>query len=260
LADYATVRELPVHGTSVITELAELGFREAVFGRRRLYLAPAIAGHAVKIDLFLKSMRRLPESASGNRRSAFAVALTDLPLMFIRQYLRGGMMRLLISEFHVGQVPRPLHELVVTLTARKRGLPVVEPLGAGVQWAGPGIYRGWFLTRALEGQTLWDLLVAGGDPDVRRAALHQTRVAIDLLHEGGLDHADLNFHNLFVRTARRPLQVIMLDLDKARLYPGALPQTRRLANFSRLARSAHKLEKAGAILTPEERTMLGLIR
>jgi hypothetical protein len=63
LADRATVRELPVHGTSVITELAELAFREAVFGRRRLYLAPEIAGHAVKIPLFLKSMHRLPQSA-----------------------------------------------------------------------------------------------------------------------------------------------------------------------------------------------------
>jgi Lipopolysaccharide kinase (Kdo/WaaP) family len=247
-----------VHDTSLITELAELGFREAVFGQRRLYLAPEIAGHAAEIDLLLRSNDRLNQPALGNRRSAFPVALSGSPPMFVRRYLRGGMMRLLISEFYLGQVPRPLHELVVTLAARQRRLPIVEPLGAGVPWVGPGIYRGWFLTRALEGQTMWDLLLAGAGPEVRQAAFRQARDTIERLHEGGLYHADLNFHNLFVRMGETAARVIMLDLDKARLYPGSLPDRLRIANFSRLARSARRLEQAGATLTADERAVVGL--
>lgn len=117
---------------------------------------------------------------------------------------------------------------------------------------------GWFLTRALEGATLWNLLLSGGEPDTRRRALEQARVSIDRLHEGGLYHADLNFHNLFVSTGAAPLQVVVLDLDKARLYPAPLSSARRRRNFRRLARSALKLIKAGVILTPAESAILGV--
>jgi hypothetical protein len=35
---------------------------------------------------------------------------------------------------------------------------------------------------------------------------------------------------------------VILDLDKAQLYDGAVPSSRRVANFARLKRSAHKLD------------------
>jgi 3-deoxy-D-manno-octulosonic acid kinase len=241
---------------SLSTELTELGFRVADFGRRRFYLAPEIADHAAAIDSFLTSINRLPQAALGNRRSAYPMAIAGLPPMFVRRYLRGGMMRHLSSELYLGQAPRPLHELAVTAAARKRGLPIVEPMGAGVQWVAPGVYRGWFLTRALEGETLWQLLLERRDPETRRAALIESRASIDRLHEGGLYHADLNFHNLFV-CAGDP-RVVVLDLDKARLYPGALAARLSQANFRRLSRSARRLEQAGARLTSHERTTLGL--
>jgi hypothetical protein len=245
-----------MHRPSLSTELAELGFRTADFGRRRLYLASEIADHAAAIDSFLRSINRLPQSALGNRRSAYPVALPGLPPMFVRRNLRGGMMRHLGSELYLGQAPRPLHELAVTAAARKRGLPIVEPIGAGVQWVGPRIYRGWFLTRALQGETLWQVLLARRDPEIRRAAVIESRATIDRLHDGGLYHADLNFHNLFV-CAGEP-RVVVLDLDKARLYPGPLAPRLRDANFRRLARSARRLEQGGARLTRSERTKLGL--
>jgi lipopolysaccharide kinase (Kdo/WaaP) family protein len=239
-------------------DLDKLGFPETVFGRRRLYLAPELAGQASSIDLHLKWLDRRREPASGNRRSAFAVQLDGLPPMFMRRYRRGGMMRFLVSDLYVGEAPRPLQELAVTLTARKRGLPVAQPLGAAMQWLAPGLYRGWFLTRALEGRTLWDLLLYDTDQATRRQALEQARVSIERLHEGGLYHADLNFHNLFVCEGERPLRVVVLDLDKARLYPAALPQSLRRANFKRLARSARRLAAAGAVLSGSERDVAGL--
>ena len=122
---------------------------------------------------------------------------------------------------------------MVNAAAYQRGLPVVEPLGAMVEALGPGLYRGWFLTRALEGATLWNLLLDGGEAAVRRMALEQTRGIIKRLHDGGLYHADLNFHNLFVCTSADPFAVVVLDLDKARLYPGPLAPALRRRNLRR---------------------------
>ncbi|MGO9059856.1 MAG: lipopolysaccharide kinase InaA family protein [Candidatus Binataceae bacterium] len=238
-------------------ELAELGFREAVFGRRCLYLTSQLADRAQMIERRLTSLDPSGAGAAGNRRSAMAITMDNLPPMFARRYRRGGLMRFLVAELYTGLTPRPLRELVVNARARQRGLPVVEPLGAMVELFGPCFYWGWFLTRALEGATLWNLLLAGGEAAMRRQALEQARVSIDRLHRGGLYHADLNFHNLFVRTSESSLQVVLLDLDKARLYPGPLTAALRRRNFHRLGRSALKLIKAGAFLTPEEATILG---
>lgn len=240
-------------------ELAELAFREVVLGRRRLYLAGPIAGHAEAINQRLTSAPCAGEQAAGNRRSAIALTITDLPPMFARRCRRGGLMRFLVSELYAGLMPRPLHELLVTAAARQRGLPVVEPLGAIIERPAPLLYRGWFLTRALDGVTLWNLLLGCANRDIRREALEQARVSIDRLHGGGLYHADLNFHNLFVCTGEQPLRVVMLDLDKARLYRSALPASRRRANFDRLARSARKLCASGAVLADQEREIIGII-
>ncbi len=109
---------------------------------------------------------------------------------------------------------------MVTAAARQRDLPVVEAMGAMVETAGPCLYRGWFLTRALDGVTLWNLLLSG-ERD-RAEAIAQARTSVDRLHDGGLYRADLNFHNLFVCGDERPPRVVALDLDKARLYPDAL--------------------------------------
>jgi len=238
-------------------ELVKLGFREAIFGHRRLYLAPDVAPHALTIDRHLAAIAKAPASGLGNRRSAVSLAIAGLPPMFARRYRRGGMMRFLVSEVYAGLAPRPLQELMVTATAHQRALPVVEPLGAGVEWLATGVYRGWFLTRALQGETLWELLLNRSDADIRRQALEQARTTIDRLHDGGLYHADLNFHNLFVSYGTPP-RVVALDLDKARLYPQSLSPARRRANFGRLTRSARKLIEAGAILTAAQRAILGI--
>jgi hypothetical protein len=247
-----------VTAASLTGELAGLGFSEVAFGRRRLNVVRQLAGQAQMIDSHLSSIDPSDTAAAGNRRSAVAVTIDGLPPMFVRRSRRGGLMRFLWSELYVGFAPRPLRELVVNAAACQRGLPVVEPLGAMVETLGPGLYRGWFLTRALEGATLWNLLLNGGEAAVRRMALEQTRASIKRLHDGGLYHADLNFHNLFVCTGAAPFAVVVLDLDKARLYPDPLTPALRRRNFRRMGRSALKLIKAGALLTPEEAALLGL--
>jgi 3-deoxy-D-manno-octulosonic acid kinase len=247
-----------VRTATVRGQLAALAFREVVFGRRRLYLAGEIANHAEAINRYLISAPRAGEQAAGNRRSAIALTIADLPPMFARRYRRGGLMRFVVAELYAGLVARPLRELMVAAAARQRDLPVVEALGAMVETAGPYLYRGCFLTRALDGVTLWSLLLSGR-PELRAEALAQARATVDRLHEGGLYHADLNLHNLLVDTGEPPPRVVALDLDKARLYPDPLPPALRRANFRRLARSARKLTEAGAVLSAQERALLGLL-
>ena len=162
--------------------------------------------------------------------------------MFARRCRRGGMARFFSSDTFIGVNPRPLQELAVTVEAARRGIPVAQPLGVMVEWIGPVFYRGFFLTRAVAGLTLWEFLQTDDDPTVRDHVLRQARAAIDTMHERGLFHADLNLHNLLVTKERESFAVIILDLDKARLSDLPLPPAMRHENGERLMRSARKLD------------------
>jgi len=237
-------------------ELESLGFAPTSIGRNTMYLHRSISNHAEAISRHPLLTGRA--KGTGNRRSAVRLDIAGLPPMFARRSRRGGLMRFVVSDLYAGVMPRPFNELMVTAGAHQQGLPVVEPMGASVEKAGPMLYRGWFLTRAMEGRTLWNLLLSSGAQRIRRSALEQARAAIDRMHDGGLYHADLNFHNLFLCEGEQPPRVIVLDLDRARLYPAALTASLRRANFRRLARSARRLARAGAALTPAECAILGL--
>jgi 3-deoxy-D-manno-octulosonic acid kinase len=144
--------------------------------------------------------------------------------------------------------PRPLTELAVTIEAMRRGIPVAEPMGAMVEWIAPVFYRGFFLTRAVPGMTLWEFLQTDDDPTVRSHVLGQARTAIDTMHEKGLFHADLNLHNLLVTQVRESFTVIIIDLDKSRLFDASVSPAMRRSNAARLMRSARKLDPSGKIL------------
>ena len=78
--------------------------------------------------------------------------------------------------------------------------------------------------------------------------LGQARAAIDTMHDKGLFHADLNLHNLLVTQARESFTVIIIDLDKSRLFDAPLSSAMRRANAARLIRSARKLDPSGKFL------------
>jgi serine/threonine-protein kinase RIO1 len=121
-------------------------------------------------------------------------------------------------------------------------------MGAMIEWIGPALYRGFFLTRAVRGMTLWEFLKTDDDPLVRSHVLGQARAAIDTMQNKGLFHADLNLHNLLVTQTRESFTVIIIDLDKARLFDAPLSAAMRRANAARLMRSARKLDPSGQFL------------
>jgi len=205
----------------------------------------------------MAELNRDSASGAGNRGSGFPFRLDGGPELFARWGRRGGLVRLITPDIYFGASTRPLRELAVANEARLRGIPIAEPLGTMIEAVAPGFYRSAFIARALTGMTLWEFLRADDEAVVRAHVVELARYAIDTMHYGGLLHADLNLHNLFVTKAGERLIVVILDLDKAHLFSGAVTPARRRVNFARLARSARKLDpdrryldaKALAILT-----------
>jgi len=236
----------------------EPNFSRFTIGRRELVLHRDLAPHAATIVRELTNLKTTAGSGAGNRRSAFRLSIADGPELFARRSHRGGMIASLLDDIYLGMNPRPLQELAITVAAMKRGIPVAEPMGAIVEWIGPALYRGFFLTRAASGMTLWEFLRTDDDPTVREHVLQQVRSAIDTMHRGGLFHADLNLHNLLVTKAGESFAALILDLDKSRLYDGPVPEAKRRENGRRLLRSARKLDPSRRYLDEAALTILSL--
>jgi Lipopolysaccharide kinase (Kdo/WaaP) family len=216
--------------------------------RRELVIHRDIASQAAEILKKLDALASASEAGAGNRKSAFRMQLDGGLELYARRGRRGGLIASILSDVYVGIAPRPLNELAVNVAAMKRGIPVAEPMGAMVEWIGPALYRGFFLTRAVRGMTLWQFVKTDDDPTVRNHVLAQARAAIDAMQANGLFHADLNLHNLLVTQARDSFTVIIIDLDKARLFDPPLSAAMRRANAARLLRSARKLDPSGQYL------------
>jgi 3-deoxy-D-manno-octulosonic acid kinase len=218
-------------------------FARIELGRRVLLVHREILEHAADIAVRLGALSS--ESGAGNRASAFRISLGGGLELVARRSTRGGIMRHFISHTFFGLDPRPFSELRIAVEARRRGVPVAEPMGAMAEWIAPGLYRGFFLTRAIAGMTLWDFMRTDDDPAVREHVLMKASAAIVTMHDRGVLHADLNLHNLMVTQAGESFAVVILDLDKARIFKHPVSAQGRRANALRLLRSARKLDPRG---------------
>jgi lipopolysaccharide kinase (Kdo/WaaP) family protein len=223
-------------------------FSKISAGPYQLYLHADLARYAATLAAALRELGGPGAPGAGNRRSGFRLALPAGPDLFVRRARRGGAIRFVLDDLYFGFHPRPLAELAVTAAAARRGVPLAEPMGAAVRWVAPGLYRGFFITRAASGMTLWEFLRTDDDAGVRAHVLERAREAIETMLRAGLHHADLNLENLFVTPRGESFAVIILDLDKARLHdrPVAAAARRRIA--ARLMRSARKLDPRGQYL------------
>jgi tRNA A-37 threonylcarbamoyl transferase component Bud32 len=226
------------------------GFASFRNGRELIYLQESLAAYARAILESLITGERTCPRGIGNRRGGFVIRPSGCPEIFVRRNHRGGIVRWINRSLYFGLQFRPLAELTIAVEALRRGIPVAPPVGAVIELLAPGIYRGAMLTQALSGMTLWELLCTDDDPVVRSLLVEEARRVIDLMHEAGLYHDDLNLHNLFVTRRAESFTTVVLDLDKARLYPKALDRQLRRRNLERLRRSVHKLDPTARIFTP----------
>jgi 3-deoxy-D-manno-octulosonic acid kinase len=198
-------------------------------------LAPFEAGgEALFSPEFWQARGALTPAARG-RGSAWFIAAQPFDWA-LRHYRRGGRLAAHISldrflwsgEARV----RSFVEWRLLDKLQQRGLPVPEPIGARYR-------RGWFtyrcdlITRRIaDASPLSDLLAAD------RLAAAQWRslgATIARFHAAGVDHADLNAHNILLA----PGGVFsIIDFDRGRLR---LPGAWRSANLRRLQRSLRKV-------------------
>jgi hypothetical protein len=229
------------------------GFSRISAGPYQLYLREDLAPRASALATALDELGTggsvgAGKRGAGNRGGGFRLALPGGPDLFVRHARRGGAIRLLLDDLYFGLHPRPLDELSVAVEAARRGVPLAEPCGAAVRWVVPGLYRGFFITRAAAGMTLWEFLRTDDDSSVRAHVLQRAREAIETMLREGLEHPDLNLDNLFVTPHGESFAVIILDLDKARLRDRPVSGAARRRSAARLMRSARKLDPRGRFL------------
>ena len=182
-----------------------------------------------------------------------AVELADGGRALVRSCRHGGLLRHVTRDWFVSRPLRPFAELAVTALARERGLPAPEVLAALVaRGIGPW-YRGWLVTREIEGaRNLWAALLEGVDGDGKQALLRQVGYSLRLMHASGIDHADLNLRNILVLDGAPGPEIFIIDFDKARLFDGAVPAARGRRNLRRLRRSVDKLDRERVRVRPQD--------
>jgi 3-deoxy-D-manno-octulosonic acid kinase len=176
---------------------------------------------------------------SGGRGGAWFV---DAPFgqSVLRHYLRGGLAARLSRDGYVwrdADRTRSFAEFRMTRALHSLGLPVPRPIAA-CYWRGGAGYRAAIMVERLSGvRSLADLAAA----DPASAPWEETGHLLARFHRAGLDHADLNAHNILFNDGPDPgsRRGWLIDFDKASLR---IPETGwRERNLVRLRRSLLKL-------------------
>lgn len=175
--------------------------------------------------------------ASGGRGGAWYVDAPFGPAV-LRHYLRGGMAARISRNRYVWQGEdrvRSFAEFRLTEALHRQGLPVARPLAASYRREG-ALYSAAILLERLQDVRTLAQWVADHPADAPWEATGQT---IARFHRAGLDHADLNAHNILFDPQGAAW---LIDFDRSRLRKPA--RTWRTNNLARLLRSLQKLRGA----------------
>lgn len=178
--------------------------------------------------------RAEPVSGQGGRGAAWFVRGDDGDAV-LRHYRRGGLMARLSRDAYLwlGEARvRSIAEFRLLAGLHREGLPVPAPLLAGYRRAGL-LYRAAILVERIpQVRAFADWL----GPQADQAPWAAVGAAIARFHRAGVEHADLNAHNILVDATGK---VWLIDFDRSRRR--APEAAWRRANLSRLSRSLAKL-------------------
>jgi len=153
----------------------------------------------------------------------------------LRHYRRGGLITPLLSADRYLWVGEPgvrsFAEWRLLAALRARGLPVPEPIAARYEREGP-TYRCDLIMRRILGVEPLSVVLAARRLDVGEWRAIGTTIA--RFHAAGVDHADLNAHNILLGTGA----ISLVDFDRGRVRPGG---SWRETNLRRLRRSLRKI-------------------
>ena len=184
-------------------------------------------------DAAAHGARARPVSGSGRGGAWFV----DAPgqALVLRQYLRGGWVARVNRDWHLWRgLPRcrSVAEFRLLSHLRELPLPVPVPVAACFRRSGIGYRAAILLVRIGPVRSFAERVQTAG----RDAPWEEAGRLIARLHRAGVEHADLNAHNLLFGNDGRGW---VIDLDRARIR---IPATGwRELNLRRLARSLGKV-------------------
>lgn len=165
------------------------------------------------------------------------VAFLDTPdgACVLRHYRRGGWIAPVLGDRYLwsGRArSRGFAEFGLLADLRLRGLPVPAPVAARYLRRGP-YYTADLITRAIEGAQTLTAVSAARRLDAGLAG--RVGALIARFHAAGVDHADLNAHNILVAEP----DLWLIDFDRSEIR--ATGTAWKLANLARLKRSLLKI-------------------
>lgn len=159
----------------------------------------------------------------------------------LRHYRRGGMVARFVTDRYIWtglRNSRPWREWHLLAAAYGKGLPVPKPFAARL------IKNGMFYTadlithRITGGVSLAESLTTGCPEE---AVWRKVGSVIRQFHDAGIEHADLNAHNILLTGE----EVFLIDFDNGRMHGSGGYRNRlhgwRQRNLQRLRRSLNKL-------------------
>jgi 3-deoxy-D-manno-octulosonic acid kinase len=157
----------------------------------------------------------------------------------LRWLRHGGLLGPCLGGLFVG-VARGRRELAVNRALRAAGAPVPAPLFYAARRVVGPLYEGVYAT-VLEARTEDALAFLSAAPERPRvlAACAAAGKSVRRFHDAGGRHADLHLKNLLLREHAETFEVLIVDLDRARIGESPTP-ARRLRELARLDRSLLK--------------------
>ncbi len=175
-------------------------------------------------------------AVTGGRGSSWFVA-SGARQWVLRHYRRGGFIARISSDRYVWAGERRVRAFaewrLLELLAQ-RGLPVPAPIAARYRRSGLWYRCDLITQRIVDAKPLSAVLAQGAASETTWRAIG---AAVAKLHRAGVDHADLNAHNILL-DSRGAVSVI--DFDRGRLRPQGAWASR---NLLRLRRSLAKLSR-----------------
>jgi len=220
------------------------GFKKIVDVHRSRLVVRQDQERFISIDVCRDSASQEEPARLEGREKIRSIKLPDGETALIRSYRHGGLLRHLTGSVFFTWPPRPFRELHITEELRQRGISTVEVYGACVEPVAGPLYRGWLITRELNGaQDLWSAFRSGlvrelGTDRVLQAVAKTLRS----LHCEGVYHPDLNLKNILIRLESGAVKGYIIDFDKTRPFLGALRSGLVKRNLHRLLRSVRKLD------------------
>ena len=194
-------------------------------------------------------------AVSGYAQGRGETAFINTPIgeVVMRHYRRGGLPGKFIRDRYLWQgleATRAWREWRLTARLFELGLPVPRPLAARVVRTGLG-YRADLVTLRLQNAEAFSKRLAKDSLDA--SLWRAIGRCIRRFHEVGLDHADLNAHNILLDDKDT---IYLIDFDRGRLRK---PGNWAAANLERLQRSFNKLKGLDARFAYDEASWSALM-